>query len=195
MRKTEDAGKRAHSQTSKTNSSASRKSTFRVSFRHLKNFGFVDESLGGSYILSAKEKTAVGMCRLFIEGAQKNLVLIDQIDSRLDQEGVENFGEMIASRENSFLRAKNNGASILSEGRSSTQMEREMSSFQESQLPTSTVLMICDKASTAIYFDRVLVFKQGKLVEDGHPMTLLSPGKNGKKSAFGELIAKEKCFV
>jgi ABC-type multidrug transport system fused ATPase/permease subunit len=51
--------------------------------------------------------------------------------------------------------------------------------------------MICDKASTAIYFDRVLVFKQGKLVEDGHPVTLLNQ-KNGKKSVFSDLISKEK---
>ena len=173
-----------------------KKTTFRISFRELKTFGYVDESLGGGYVLTARERTAVAMSRLFLEGVNKSLILIDKLDARLDDEGVKNFGEMVSSQNNSYNRAlfNKNGVVDAEAMKEDNQRKNEnnflekIDDYDHSELDISTVLMICDKVCTSFYFDRVLVFSNGRLVEDGNPVEMQT--KTG--SIYNQMLCKEK---
>lgn len=61
------------------------------------------------------------------------------------------------------------------------------SELMESEMTNSTVMMVCEKASTAEYFDRVLVFENGELIEDGKPGEL----KDKEGSLFGRMLERE----
>ena len=107
--------------------------------------------------LSARDRTAIGMTRVFYDNRKINL--LDRLDARFQSvQDLLSFNEMV-----------------------------------KECLGDKLVLMVCEKATTAEYFDRVVVFKEGTVVEDGKPDELKERvGEDGKVVGhFAKLLKKE----